>query len=376
MACISTALIVGGSIAGMNAAIALAQAGVQVDVVELSHDPVGASLAFSGRAAMALVELGIYDEVHATGRPALPGTTATSIRDATTGAIINSGPQRPTWPGAVDGVGVYRPVFLEVAQREAERLGVRVRKGVSYDTFQDGPDGVDVTFTDGESGHYDLMVAADGINSPIRETLFPDAPKPQYSGQLSIRWMAPGPAVQDEGWYVSDVGRLGFYHIPQGLTYTPSVFNIPELRWFSDEDIRGLFTKLLDSMAAPAIRELRSRLTDESELIGKPFHWLLLSEPWHKGRILLIGDAAHATSAHMGMGGGMALEDAVVLGQSVAKAGTLAEALDMFMKRRFERAKTVVECSNRLGQLEQQKAPHSESVALLTKAFAAIGEPY
>lgn len=376
MACISTALIVGGSIGGMATAIALAQAGVKVDVVELAHEPLGASLAFSGRAAMALVELGIYDQVHATGRPALPGTTATSIRNATTGAIINPGPQRPDWPGAVDGVGVYRPVFLEIAQAEAERLGVRVRKGVTYDRFDNSGDGVDVWFSDGETGHYDLMVAADGINSKTRDLIFSDAPVPAYSGQLSIRWMVPGPPVQDEGWYASSVGRLGFYHLPQGVTYVPAVINIPELRWFTDEDIRSIFTELLDSMPAPAIRELRSRLSDTSELIGRPFHWLLLPDPWYKGSVVLIGDAAHATSAHMGMGGGMALEDAVVLGQCVTAAASLPEALDMFMKRRFHRAKLVVETSNRLGQLEQEGAPPSENVALLTKAFAAIGEPY
>lgn len=376
MACVSTALIVGGSIAGMNAAIALAQAGVLVDVIELAHEPLGASLAFSGRAAMALVELGIYDEVRATGRPAIPGNTATSIRSAVTGEIINPGPQRPDWPGAVDGVGVYRPVFLQVAQREAERLGVRVRKGVTYKSFSDGPDGVDVSFTDGETGRYDLMVAADGINSPIRERVFPDAAKPQYSGQLGVRWMAPGPQVDGEGWYANELGRLGFYYLPQDLIYIPAVINIPEQRWISDEEVRSIFTALLDSMSAPAIRELRSRLTDKSELIGKPFYWQLLSDPWYKGRTVLIGDAAHATSAHMGMGGGMALEDACVLGQSIAAASSLPEALEMFMKRRFERAKLVVETSNKLGQLEQQRAPHSENVALLTKAFAAIGEPY
>ena len=376
MACISSVLIVGGSIAGMNAAIALAQAGVRVDVVELAQQPLGASLAFSGRAAMALVELGIYDEVRATGRPADSSSTATSIRNAATGEIVNPGPQRPSWPGAVDAVGVYRPVFLEIAQREAERLGVRVRKGVTYESIDDGADDVDVTFTDGESARYDLLIGADGINSKTREIIFPDAPKPQYSGQLSIRWMAPGPQVQDEGWYASPLGRLGFYYLPQGMVYIPAVINVPEFRWFTDEEIRTTFTALLDSMAAHAIRELRSRLTETSELIGRPFHWILLPDPWYKGRTLLIGDAAHATSAHMGMGGGMALEDAVVLGQCIADAATLSEALATFMKRRFERVKLVVETSNKLGLLEQQKAPPSENVALLTKAFAALGEPY
>lgn len=376
MACISTALIVGGSIAGINAAIALAQAGVQVDVVELSAQPLGASLAFSGRAAETLVELGIYDEVHATGRPSTPDSTATSIRNPATGEIINPGPQRPTWPGAVDAIGVYRPVFLEIAQAAAERLGVRIRKGVTYESFDDGADGVTVVFTDGETACYDLFVAADGIGSKTRELIFPDAPKPQFAGQLSIRWMAPGGPVQDEGWYVSPLGRLGFYYLPQGMVYIPAVINLPEWRWFSEEDIRATFTALLDSMSAPAIKELRSRLDETSELIGRPFEWLLLPDPWYKGRTVLIGDAAHATSAHMGMGGGMALEDAVVLGQSIAAATTLPEALEAFMKRRFERVKLVVETSVKLGELEQQKAPHAENMALLTKAFETLGQPY
>lgn len=376
MACISSALVVGGSIAGMNAAIALAQAGVEVDVVELAEQPLGASLAFSGRAAETLVELGIYDEVHATGRPALPGSTATSIRSSSTGEIINPGPQRPSWPGAVDAVGVYRPAFLEIAQAAAERLGVLVRKSVTYKTIDDNADGVTVKFTDGESKTYDLLVAADGISSKTRQLIFPNAPKPQFSGQLSIRWMAPGGPVQDEGWYASPVGRLGFYYLPQGLVYVPAVINLPEWRWFSDEEVRATFTELLDSMSAPAIRELRSRLDESSELIGRPFEWLLLPDPWFKGRSLLIGDAAHATSAHMGMGGGMALEDAVVLGQCIAKAKTLPEALSAFMKRRFERVKLVVETSVKLGQLEQQEAPPAENMALLSKAFAALGEPY
>ena len=376
MACISTALVVGGSIAGMNAAIALAQAGVQVDVVELAAQPLGASLAFSGRAAETLVELGIYDEVHATGRPATADSTATSIRSPMTGEIINPGPKRPTWPGAVDAIGVYRPVFLEIAQKAAERLGVRVRKGVTYESFDDGAHGVTVVFTDGETVCYDLLVAADGISSKTRELIFPDAPKPQFAGQLSIRWMAPGGPVQDEGWYSSPVGRLGFYYLPQGMVYIPAVINVPERRWFSEDEVRATFTALLDSMSAPAIRELRSRLDDTSELIGRTFDWLLLTDPWFKGRMLIIGDAAHATSAHMGMGGGMALEDAVVLGQSIAAAATLLEALEAFMKRRFERVKLVVETSVKLGELEQRGAPHSENVALLTNAFATLGQPY
>ena len=214
------------------------------------------------------------------------------------------------------------------------------------------------------------------IGSQTRQHIFPEAPKPQFAGQLSIRWMAPGPQLADEGWYVSEVGRLGYYYLPQDLVYVASVINLPEWRWFTEEDARAKLTELLDSMTAPAIRELRSRLDDRSEVIGRPFESILVPNPWYRGRILLIGDAAHATSAHMGMGGGMALEDAVVLGQSIASEATLDEALSAFMRRRFERVKLVVETSVKLGQLEQEKAPPGENVALLTRAFAAISEPY
>ena len=122
--------------------------------------------------------------------------------------------------------------------------------------------------------------------------------------------------------------------------------------------------------------ELRRRLKSGANLIGRPFRWILLPEPWYRDRALLIGDAAHATTAHMGMGGGMALEDAVVLAQCIRDAGMVGDALAAFMKRRFERCATVVRTSVRLSQLEQEHAAPSENVALLTKAFAAVSQSY
>lgn len=375
MACISNTLIVGGGIAGLATAVALARVGVQCDVLEMAASSLGASLAFSGRAAEALAEIGVYDEVCDTGKPFGPDSTAASMRD-TTGRIISPGPRRPTWPGAKDGVAVYRPAFVEVMTAAAARLGTRIKEGVTAQTIENGEHGVTVTTTDGEVRRYDLLVVADGIGSRTRSTLFPDASKPTYAGQMSIRWMAPGPAVADEGWYSGPVGRVGFYYLPQGMVYVPAVINMPEWRRMPEDELHALFTRLLDSYTAPAMIELRSRLSPESELIGRPFDWIMLPRPWHRGRALVIGDAAHATTAHMGMGGGMAVEDAAVLGQCVAGASTLEEALDAFMERRFDRVRLVVETSVKLSKLEQAKAPPSENVALLTSVLAAISQPY
>ena len=375
MACASTALMIGGGIAGFSAAIALARVGVKCDVVEIAHAPLGASLGISGRAAEALDELGVYDACYATGTPWGSGTTAASLMDSA-GNVISPGPQRPEWPGSKTAMGVYRPTLLKILEEQAERLGVRIERGLTATAIEDGEDAAVVTLSNGQERRYDLVVGADGIGSRTRSLLFPDAPLPVYAGQISIRWMAPGPAIQPEGMYVGPVGRVGFYYLPQGYVYTPAVISRAEYVRMTNEEVFSLFTRLLDSYTAPAIVELRKRLTPEADLICRPFEWILLSEPWFRGRSLVIGDAAHATTAHMGMGGGMALEDAVVLAQCVAKASTLQEAFETFMARRLPRVRTVVETSVNLSRLEQAKASPLETRALMKSAFEALAAPY
>ena len=120
MPCLSTALIVGGGIAGLSGAIALARVGVRCEVVELADTHLGASLGISGRAAEALYELGVYDEVYDTGTPFNPESSRASHRDAE-GRLISPGPQRPHWPGAKMEVGVYRPILLDIFADTARR---------------------------------------------------------------------------------------------------------------------------------------------------------------------------------------------------------------------------------------------------------------
>ncbi len=375
MACVSNALIIGGGIAGFSAAIALSRIGIQCDVVEIVHATLGASLGISGRAAEALDELGVYDACYATGAPWHSDTKAGNLMDVA-GNLIAPAPQRPEWPGSKTAMGVYRPTLMKILEEQAIELGARIEKGVTATVIDNQKDAAVVTLNTGEKRSYDLVVGADGISSQTRGILFPEAPKPVYAGQMSIRWMAPGSAIDPEGMYVGPVGRVGFYYLPQGYVYVAAVISAKEYVRLTDEELHNLYTKLLDSYTAPAVVELRSRLTATSDLICRPFEWILLSEPWYRGRSLLIGDAAHATTAHMGMGGGMALEDAVVLAQCLDKASTLHEAFDAFMTRRLPRVRTVVETSVALSRLEQAKAPPLESRSLMKTAFEAISQPY
>ena len=150
---------------------------------------------------------------------------------------------------------------------------------------------------------------------------------------------------------------------------------MPEQK-LTQAEIYSLVKNLLDSYTAPAVVELRRHLTPSSDLICRPFKWILVPPPWHRGRTLLIGDAAHATTAHMGMGGGMALEDAVVLAKCIAAAPTLADAYDAFMSRRLERVRTVVKTSVTMSRIEQAGTSRLENVALMSSALAAIAQPY
>ncbi len=375
MACVSTALVVGGGIAGLSAAVALSRVGVRCDVVELAEAPLGSSLGISGRAAEALDELGIYDECYRTSSPWKPGSTAASSMDAA-GNLISGPPRRPEWPGAKTAMGVYRPVLLEILADAAVGLGVTVRRGVTANKIEDQDDASLVTLSDGAERRYDFVVGADGIGSHTRAMLFPEGPKPVYSGQVSIRWMAPGPPVEGEAWYLCPLGRVGFYYLPQGMVYVAAVITDHDRTRKTHEEILEIFTRLLDSYTAPAMVELRRRLTPDADLVYRPFDWIFLPDRWYSGRTILIGDAAHATTAHMGMGGGMALEDSVVLAQCVAAASTIQEAFESFMTRRLERARTVVETSVALSRLEQAKAPRSENIALMSTAFQTISQPY
>ncbi len=372
---VSDGLIVGGGIAGLSAAIALARVGVHCDVLEKGDGPVGAGMSLSGRVIDVLDELGVYDEAYKTGAPFTAEMAAPRMKDLT-GNPIGVAPTRRDRPEAKPPVRVYRPEFATILEKRAAELGVTIQKGVTAEAIENGDSEAIVTLSNGEQRRYDFVIGADGVNSHTRSLVFPDAPPTAYAGQMSIRWMSYGPPVAGEGWYVGGrEGRLGFFHLPhQNVIYAPVVFAMPEKR-ISQEEAYRMVKGLLDKFTAPPIVELRSRLTPDAILISRPFYWILMPDPWFRGRTLLIGDAAHATTAHMGMGAGMALEDAVVLAECLAAAPSLTEAYASFMARRFDRVRLVVETSLALSKLEQ-KGDQGLEASLMSTAFAALAKPY
>jgi 2-polyprenyl-6-methoxyphenol hydroxylase-like FAD-dependent oxidoreductase len=108
----------------------------------------------------------------------------------------------------------------------------------------------------------------------------------------------------------------------------------------------------------------------------RPLEWMLLPRPWHRGRIVLIGDAAHATTPHMASGAGLAAEDGLVLGEEIARTDDVGQALDAFGERRFERARLVVENSVRVGEIEMAGGNQMDAARMLGDTMQKLHQPY
>src|SRR5262249_44245455 len=113
------------------------------------------------------------------------------------------------------------------------------------------------------------------------------------------------------------------------------------------------------------IADIREAITPQSRIIYRPLFAVLMPRPWHRGRTVLIGDAAHATTPHLASGAGLAVEDAVVLAAELERAASCETALQAFMARRYERCRMIVENSVRLGDIEQGGGSQQEHQQLM-----------
>ena len=190
-------------------------------------------------------------------------------------------------------------------------------------------DQVAVEFDDGATERYDLVLGADGVNSTVRRLAF-DGQAARDLGQYAYRWVAP--RVDDEPVWSVQLGRgRQFLTIPISAEQTYCYYNDGPVA-----DRPGWRDELAATFTEPVATMLKALDYDDSTLHAGPNQEVVL-DSWSRGPVLLIGDAAHATSPNMAQGAAMALEDAVVLASSLATAGSIAEALRGYEARRRPR---------------------------------------
>jgi 2-polyprenyl-6-methoxyphenol hydroxylase-like FAD-dependent oxidoreductase len=385
MAALEKVLVVGGGIGGLAATIQLRKQGVEVDLVELNPkwDVYGVGIIQPGNAIRALDELGLADQAIAAGF-AMDGDRF-SLADGT--VLADNEHPRAAGPRYPSLNGITRTRLHEILTTAVRASGATLRLGVTFSTIEQDDDGVDVTFTDATSGRYDLVIGADGISSAVRTAVFPDAPEPEYTGQVVWRYNLPRPAEVDRLWmFASRSRKAGLVPLAPDLMYLlmiESLGGAGEVKLGDDASLRLPEDRLAEILRerlaefGGAIAEVRDQITDASQVVYRPVYAVLVDRPWYRGRVVLLGDAAHATSPHVGQGAAMALEDAIVLSQETTTAapGDLAGALERWMDRRYDRVKTICDISRQIGAWEVEGNLDGDFVGLTVQSVITTAAP-
>ena len=343
---VATALVAGGGVGGLAAAIALAQEGMTVTVLEKaaqSHTE-GAGIVLWPNGAECLDRLGIREDI--TQRVAVGTPPAQhSVSGRKMGHMD---------PGAFqvrfgDVVALHRGVLLDALARHARRLGVEIRYGTGVTHASE----TGHVTTSGGDLSADLVVGADGIGSAVRRSTFPDHPGPRGTGITAWRWMV-------------DITDTELPTMPQA-SHTLGVgmeFGIVPV------DSRRIYCFASSARrrdgSTPSPKAYRSwhapieQLVAAGEQAGMLSHELADLPPlatFTRGRVALLGDAAHAMTPHLGQGGSQALEDAVVLGAAVRHHRDIHAALAEYEHARMARTHALQTGSRRAMQVVATRSP-------------------
>jgi 2-polyprenyl-6-methoxyphenol hydroxylase-like FAD-dependent oxidoreductase len=371
---IKKVLVIGGGFTGMSVALALNQLGVEVDLVEINPNwrTDGAGITVSGpsiRAIDALGLRGVFLE-QGTMHNAFEGFNAQGHK------MMEIPPLPVPRTDIVGGGGIMRPNFARAIAGIVRSRNISVRLGETFREIHDGEDQAHVIFENGTEDDYDLVIAADGVYSSVRERYFPGAPVPEYSGQGVWRAVVPRNGLQNAMQFLGRDSKAGFTPVSADHMYLYFTEKRPTKARIPDDQLLPTLRALLEEYTAPLMVQIREGLNEQSQILYRPLEQMLMPRPWYRGRILLIGDAVHATTPHLASGAGMGFEDAVVFGEEVARGGDLHSILERYQNRRWTRCAMVVNNSGRLGQIEINGGPWEEHGQIIALSMTSLLAPY
>ncbi|MFF5575495.1 FAD-dependent oxidoreductase [Streptomyces luteogriseus] len=370
----ATVLVIGGGASGNAVTILLRRAGLNVDLIEAQPDwnaTTGSGITLQGNALRVLRELGVWEQVSASGFAfgslgvaAPDGTVLFVAEDLQTG-----GDDLPAT------LGMQRPQLQQILIDAVRASGATVRLGTTVDTLEQGADGVSVRFSDGTEGRYDLVIAADGLNSATRAAVgITDTPEP--TGMAIWRIAAPRPEGLDRTdlAYGGPAYIAGYCPTSENTIYA-YVVEAGRDRACIDPATYADEMRRLAQAYGGFWPEITQHIDDPAKVNYTWFHRHLVEGPWHRGRVVLVGDSAHCCPPTFAQGAAMSLEDASVLAELLTTRSDWDDQLFTdYHTRRLPRVRMVVDASVQLGRWLLDGVRDADVPGLVGRTMNALKE--
>lgn len=370
-------LIIGAGISGLTLAIALRLKGILVEIAEIKDDvseQLGVGLSLQGNALAAFGCIGLSQDVL---KVSIPGCYL-NMRKPNGDLLAHHAIKRMGGAGYPSTAGISRRLLHEILISRAAELGAKFYMGVTLDRYDDYPDRIVVSLSNGAVKDYDVVVGADGIYSQVRNKIFPEI-KPRKLGQLTWRVEVP----RSLGNFTSELhfggafGVVGICPITEDRAYLYLIEAQSDDKRHAAAELPRILKEKLTSYTSPVVQEALSHLDESSDVSVRPLETVLVPERWHKGRVIVIGDAAHSGPPVLAQGAAMGIEDAVVLAESLWLTRMVGEAFDVFMARRLARASMVVNNSVQLCEWEVRHEASPQQVGqMLHESQEILSQPF
>lgn len=372
--CLKTTLVVGGGIGGMAAAIGLARRGVSVEIIDIDPDwrVYGAGITITGPTLRAYRHLDLLEQIKETG--AITSTTRMRLFN---GEILRVLEEPVIEEGLPATGGIMRPALHRIMQDAIRALNIPVRLGVTVSSLQENEHNVAVQFSDGSTRTYELVIGSDSIQSKVRDLKFPHMTKAKPTGQGCWRVSTRKPPALDTGeFYLGSDNPCGITICGDDQVYL--FLLTPHVQRERHMDGTELFEGIKEHLKPFGANAgwIRDNITPADWINYRPLAAVIQPKPWYNGRVVLLGDAVHATTPHLASGAGMAVESGIVLAEELAQTGDVSAALMAYQQRRFERCRDVVETSIEIGRLQLEHGRPEQIGGMIESALQRLNQPY
>lgn len=379
MSKIQRVLIIGGGISGLTAAISLKRRGIDADVVEqnAAWSVYGVGIIQPSNALRALNSIGLGQACVANGQ----GFRGWRLNDSNGGFLAEVPSINVAGHGFPPINGIARPALHKILTDATLDQGTKVRLGQSVSSWSDETSGIRVTFTNGESESYDLVIGADGAYSRTRASLFGKDLKLKFTGASVWRHNFQRPRDMEWGsLFYGKTSKAGLVPLSDTQMYLFLVTAEPGNPKHPPDQLHTLLRDRLQEYGG-AVGQLRAQVVDPAAVVYRPLEIAMVPAPWHKGRVVLIGDAAHSSTPHLAEGAAMAIEDSVLLAEMLQESTVLDATLTAFTARRLPRARLVYETGLKLVDWELAEwaghpDPNADHGALIGEALGRLMEPH